>query len=110
MAKQKYTRETAGKMYLYFLNYDEGGLPSFSKFATGLGVSLATLESWRRKKKFDAVWRECHSIRRDRLIDGALARRYDPSLAKFILAEETDCAEGDENMTVTVEVIGDERV
>lgn len=111
MSKQRYRREIPGQMYRYFLNYGEGGVPSFSKFATVLGVSLATLESWRRHKKFAAAWQECRSIRRDRLIDGGLMRRIDPSLTKYILSEEPEREPEDvSNMTVTVEVVGDERV
>ena len=60
MKKSKYKKEYPRMMYLYFAGYDEShGAPSFSKFARRIGVTVYELEGFRRKKEFDAAWREC---------------------------------------------------
>ena len=66
-------------MYLYFASYSESGAPSFCKFARSIGVTTDRLEAYRRYPEFDRSYRECNEIRRDYLIDSALARRGDPS-------------------------------
>ena len=76
------------KMYAYFTSYEDRGLPSFTKFARQVGLTTAELVSLRRHKYFDRVFRECEMMRRDYLIDRALDKRFDPSLAKFILTSE----------------------
>ena len=91
MKKAKYNRDYPRAMYLYFASYDEAhGAPSFSKFARRIGVTVAELDGFRRKKEFDAAWRECSEIRRDYLIDSALCKRHDASFTKFLLSEEPD--------------------
>jgi hypothetical protein len=72
MKKAGYKRDYPRIMYLYFSGYDEAhGAPSFSKFARRIGVTVAELEGFRKRKEFDAAWRECSEIRRDYLIDSA---------------------------------------
>ena len=41
--KIKYTNDLPKRMYLYFLSYSEGGLPSFRKFAGSIGTTHAEL-------------------------------------------------------------------
>ena len=97
-------------MYTYFTSYKENiGAPSFSKFARQIGITLAELISYRRKKEFDAAYRECCEIRRDYLIDGALSRRFDSSFTKFLYDKESisEAGEGDGEIHLTLEVIGD---
>ena len=96
----KYKKDYPRRLYIFFLKCcDEGTPPSFSKFARMMGASLMELEKWRRNEKFDRAWRECSEIRRDYLIDSALARRYDPSFTKFILDNEfgKSDSEGEDN-------------
>ena len=99
MAKFKYTPDIARKMYTFFLSYDGGGVASFSKFARSIGITLATLEGFRRYKKFNEAYLECSEIRRDYLIDSALAKRHDASFTKYLLelehSDDTD-ADGSE--------------
>ena len=95
-------------MYAYFLGYSEGGVPSFSKFARSIGVTLEELSAFRVRKKFDAAWRECIEIKRDYLIDLALSKRADASFAKFLYSLEFSSAEGDataNEVNVTLEVL-----
>lgn len=95
-------------MYLYFAGYDEShGAPSFSKFARRIGVTLYELEGFRRKKEFDAAWRECSEIRRDYLIDSALSKRHDASFTKFLLAEELS-TDDSSDLKLTLQVVNDE--
>ena len=68
---------------------------------------MAELESFRKRREFDAAWRECSEIRRDYLIDSALSKRSDASFTKFLLCEElqTDTAP---EFKLTLEVVNDE--
>ena len=108
MKKAGYKRDYPRMMYLYFSGYDEAyGAPSFSKFARRIGVTVSELEGFRRKKEFDAAWRECSEIRRDYLIDSALSKRTDASFTKFLLGEELTTDTGSE-FKLTLEVVNDE--
>ena len=93
-------------MYLYFTGYSESfGAPSFSKFARSIGITLEDLQSFRRKREFDAAWRECSEIRRDYLIDMALSKRADASFTKFIYALEYPGIIEDTEMRVSLSVV-----
>ena len=93
-------------MYLYFTGYsDSFGAPSFSKFARSIGVTLEDLQSFRRRREFDAAWRECSEIRRDYLIDMALGKRADASFTKFIYALEYPEILTDTEMRVSLSVV-----
>ena len=109
----KYTKDLPRRIYTFFLNYDGPGLPSFSKFARSIGATLKDVESFRRHGEFERAYQECSEIRRDYLIDNGLVKRYDSSFTKFLLSAEYGMgdgksAEGDNELRVTVEVIGDE--
>ena len=101
--KRRYNKDLARKMYLYFIEGEDGGaLPSFSKFARRIGVTLDELKSYRVKRKFDAAYKECEAIRRDAIIDGALARRLDSSFAKFLLCDVEEAESGGVEVTLRV--------
>lgn len=93
--KIKYTPDLAGRMYLFFISYDEIGAPSFVKFAKSIGATSADLERFRSHKHFNRAYLECLEIRRDFMIDRALERRFDGSFVKFLLssAEEDEGGE-----------------
>lgn len=99
MAKQKtkYSDELPKKMYLYFLSYSEGGLPSFRKFASSVGLTLAELMKMRSHREFDRAYAECREIRRDYLIDKALEKRFDSSFAKFLISLEKEADDMEES-------------
>ena len=101
----KYTSELPRKMYLYFKTYSEAGAPSFEKFAGVLGITTAELLSFSGRAKFARAMEECKRIRRDRLIDGALMRSYDPSFVKFLLGEEVEGDSEESEIKVSVEVV-----
>lgn len=105
--KAKYSKDIPRKMYSYFLSYSDPGLPSFSKFARSIGLTLEELNSFRGKKKFDASWRECTEIKRDYLIDTALSKRADASFAKFLYSLEFQEGEKDPSneVNLTLEVL-----
>lgn len=95
-------------MYGYFTTYDEVGAPSFTKFARSIGVTLSELSEMRVHKRFDEAYRECSEIRRDYLIDTALAKKHDPSFVKFLLTTEFgmgESTEADNELKITLEVI-----
>ena len=94
--KAKYTPDLPGRLYLFFISYDDRGAPSFLKFARSIGATTADIERFRSHRQFDLAYRECQQIRKDFLIDRALDRRFDPSFVKFILSAE---GEGDGNGT-----------
>ena len=107
MKRTRYKKEYPRMMYLYFVGYDEAnGAPSFSKFARRAGITVSELESFRKKKEFDAAWRECSEIRRDYLIDNALCKRFDASFTKFLLAEET-VSDSSTDFKLTLQVVED---
>ena len=102
----KYTKDLPKRMYIYFAGYDEPlGVPSFGKFARSIGATLEELSSYRRVEKFDRAWRECSEIRRDYLIDMALAKRFDPSFAKLLLTLESEVDPEDGRLALSLEVI-----
>ena len=101
----KYYRGIEKDMYLFFVGYDDTGAPSFSKFARRLGITLAELEGYRSRRKFDRAYIECGEIRRDYLIDSALTRRYDPSFVKFLLDNEETPASDTGEVTIRLEVV-----
>ena len=84
--KLRYSPELAGRMYIYFLSYEDSGAPSFAKFARSIGVTVEDLEGFRKHKRFDRAYRECSEIRRDYLIDRALTKRFDPTFVKYLLS------------------------
>lgn len=111
--KRKYEKDLPRQMYSYFITYgDTAGAPSYEKFARHIGVTLDELEGYRRHSEFDRAYRECGEIRRDYLIDGALTKRYDASVVKFILSTEfgmgeKEKKEEDTALAVTLEVLTD---
>lgn len=100
--KFRYTQDLAERMYLFFASYDDGGAPSFVKFAKSIGATLAEVEGFRAHKQFDRAYRECREIRRDFLIDRGLEKRFDPSFVKFLLSCDTDDEGGE--FTLRLEV------
>ena len=107
--KVRYTSDLAHKLYSYFISYNDIGAPSISKFARLIGVTVRDIEDWREHELFDRAYRECSEIRRDYLIDSALAKKNDSSLTKFLLSAEfrmgEDVTEGDRGIEVRVEVV-----
>jgi hypothetical protein len=93
--KAKYDDELCGKMYRFFLAYDDKGLPSFSKFARSVGLSTEDVERFRAHRRFEAAYRECKEIRRDYLIDRALDKRFDGSFTKFLISCESEAESND---------------
>lgn len=109
--KKEYTDDLPGRMYTFFCSYADIGAPSFSKFARAAGYTLAELMSFRERKEFMRACEECSEIRRDYLIDQALAKKQDASMTKFILSSEFGMGEPREQddggrLEVHLEVIG----
>lgn len=95
------------ELYIFFKNYDEEGLPSFTKFAKSHGFTTEELVAFRRHKRFDRAYRECLLLRRDLLIDRALCRRFDGSVTKFLLSEEgaVDAEPQESHIQFTLKVV-----
>ena len=111
--QSRYTKDLPRKLYTFFLNYDGPGVPSFSKFARSIGITLNELDAYRRRSEFERAYQECSEIRRDYLIDNGLVKRFDSSFTKFLLGTEygmgdARSVEADSELKVTVEVIGDD--
>ena len=110
--KAKYTSELPRQLYTFFISQSTEGAPSFDKFARSIGATLEDVELFRQHDEFNRAYRECSEIRRDYLIDAALARRYDPSFVKFLLSAEFGMGEKekekeDTGLTVTLKVLED---
>ncbi len=103
------------RLYTYFVAYKETiGAPSFSKFARSEGLTLSDIENFKKHKEFLRAFEECREIRRDYLIDNALNKRFDGSVAKFLLACEFDMGEKNDDVSengidVTLQVIDKEK-
>ena len=109
MKKAKYRSDLPHLMYTYFIGFSDTGAPSFDKFARTRGLTMEDLIGFKKYREFDRAFRECSEIRRDYLIDGALAKRLDPSTVKYLLSAEFHMDEEkieDEGIQVTLEVIG----
>ena len=104
--KSKYQDELCHKMYLYFLNYNDRGLPSFTKFAISMGLTTKDIEGFRRHRRFESAYRECREIRRDYLIDRALDKRFDGSFVKFLMSceDENQSSDGAGDITMHLKV------
>ncbi len=105
---KKYDKDFPRQLYTYFTtSVADFSIPSFSKFARSIGVTLDSLEAYRKHGEFDRAWRDCIEIRRDYLIDCALTRRHDPSFVKFLLDFEAERENEEDNgsfaLTVKVE-------
>lgn len=100
--KAKYDDSLCGKMYRFFLSYEDRGLPSFTKFAISVGLRTEDIESFRKHKRFDAAYRECMEIRRDYLIDRALDKRFDGSFSKFLISCDSEEKADDDAGSVTL--------
>ena len=100
----KYTANLPRLLYTFFTSYTDIGAPSFSKFARSIGATLKEVESFRRHSEFERAYRECSEIRRDYLIDSALARKHDPSFTKFLLGSEFGMGEKEEKEDGVLEV------
>lgn len=94
------------RMYKFFIEYEDRGVPSFLKFAKSIGATTADLDRFRKHRLFDLAYRECQEIRRDYLIDHALDRRFDPSFTKHLLSCEDGQSENDQlsNLVLQLEV------
>ncbi len=103
--KFKYTPELAGRMYLFFVNYnDTQSAPSFEKFARSIGTTRACLEGLKKHKKFSLSWEECEEILRDYLIDMALTKKFDPTFVKYMLTKDSEGgSDGELHVKVVVE-------
>ena len=108
--RAKYQKDLPRRMYAYFVGYSGVGAPSFTKFGASTGLTLADIERFRENKEFERAYRECSEIRRDYLIDNALAKRFDGSVSKFLLSCEfqmdKDIDDDEKNkLDVTLEVL-----
>ena len=105
----KYKPDLPKLLYTFFISYTDTGAPSFSKFARSIGATMEEIENFKKYGEFERAWRECSEIRRDYLIDSALARRHDPSFTKFLLSSEYGMGEkehkDDGSLEVKLEVI-----
>lgn len=112
--KIKYTANLPRSIYTFFLGYSDPGAPSFEKYARSIGATLEDIERFRKHDEFERAFRECNEIRRDYLIDGALTKRFDSSLVKFLLGAEYGMGEKekekeDTELAVTLEVLSDDK-
>ena len=112
MKRKKYEKDLPRRMYLFFKGYCDAGAPSFLKFAHSIGATLADIERWKNNSEFMLAYSECSEIRRDYLIDNALAKKQDASMTKFILSAEYRMGESEprdeeKRMEITLEVLGE---
>ena len=104
MAKLKYSKELARRLYCFFRSYDGEGAPSMVKFAATVGATTEQIEAFRTHREFDRAYRECCEIKRDFLTDRALSKRFDPTFVKFLLSSDdspTDDGRLDVHITVS---------
>jgi hypothetical protein len=105
MKKAKYRRDMPRLLYTYYTEAIGGGeIPSISKFARRMAITVGDVEKFREHSEFEKAYKEVNEIRRDYLIDSALMKRFDSSFTKFILTEEFGNTGECEDMTVCIKV------
>ena len=95
-------------MLTYFSDESCGEFPTFSSFATHIGVTMQEMRQWQREHpSFAAVWEECRERQKSALIRGALSKKYDSSTAKYLLSAMFGLGEekSAQTFSVTVEVV-----
>ena len=104
-------REFAERMLQYFRTagtadseYKEE-LPSFVRFVHRMGTDMQGLQTRRSQSRaVTHAYEECQAILRDRIVDGALHKRYDASFAKFLLTDLLGQEATEEN-TFAVDIV-----
>ena len=105
MKKAKYRKDMPRLLYTYFIEaLGSGEIPSISKFARRMAITVADVELFREHSEFEKAYKEVNEIRRDYLIDSALTKRFDSSFTKFILTEEFGSADECSDMEVLIKV------
>ena len=93
----QYEKNMGKRMIAYFTAEGEV-LPSFVRFAHLIGADTETLALWRRRyPAFERAYRECREILCDRIVYGAMHKRFDPSFSKFLLTARFGWAEKEED-------------
>ncbi len=110
---EKYAPDMPRRLYTFFATCtDQGAIPSFSKFARSIGVTLAEVKGFCVNEDFKRAYDECNEIRRDYLIDNALCKKFDGSFTKFLLTAELGMGENSDaengGFDFTLEVISSE--
>ena len=97
------------QMLTYFETAQAPEYPTFSEFAVRLGTVPEDIERWKeRHPAFRAAYDACRARQEALLVSGALAKKYDPTFAKFLLTtkfgygEETDTG-GEFSVNIRVE-------
>ena len=104
-------RKLAEQMLAYFREASgEGGLPSFTKFAQARGMTTEQLLRLRSYGRFLAAYNECRQMLFDRLVDGALTKRFDPAFVRYLIGYlyEQEGKEPPQDLQVTVRVLDEE--
>ncbi len=112
-AKEASVKQTAQQMIGFFQTYDaQEGVPSLDKFADTVGLDGEALRAQASVSPTLArAIRRCNTILCDRLRDGGLLKRYDPSFCKYLLdsLKDADQLGGDQDQTafeVKIEIEG----
>lgn len=86
-------------------------IPSYRAFARTVGVTLRTIENWRKKyKSFGEACEECDEMMKDVISSDALTFRMHANFAKFILSsrygmrEKVDIVDNEREITVPKEL------
>ena len=80
----KYKPEYGERMLAWFRS-EEHPFPQFVFFAQEIGVSMRTLDNWKRDcPHFSTCYEECRQIQLGKLMEGAIFKQLDPSFSKFV--------------------------
>ena len=81
-------------------------IPSYVAFARSIGVTVRTIENWRKsKKKFAAACDECDALLKETVIGDCLGFKMHASFGKFLLSsrygmkEQVEVTQGADSMT-----------
>lgn len=87
LGETKYKPSYCDKLWRYFMEYNERGIPQMSQFARQIRVDEKTLRNWRNTyEDFARVYEACMDYQREILNNGGLTGTLNPRMVQFVLS------------------------
>ena len=87
LGETKYKPSYCEKLWRYFMEYNDRGIPQMSQFARQIRVDEKTLRNWRNTyEDFARVYEACMDYQREILNNGGLTGTLNPRMVQFVLS------------------------
>jgi hypothetical protein len=87
LGESKYKPSYCEKLWRYFMEYNDRGIPQKSQFARQIRVDEKTLRNWRNTHEdFAVVYEACMDYQRELLNNGGLTGTLNPRMVQFVLS------------------------